>query len=238
MLPTDKKARKETPIYSGVLAYFPDAIAEVARVSYEGNKQHNGPDAPLHWDRMKSTDHLDCISRHMLDHGSVDDDGMLHSAKLAWRALALLQTEIEDAEVEKSYFPMPDTGGFPVNNDHIDLYQQQYRRKAYLSGPMRGIKDFNFPSFDYAKEVLTGDYGYDVISPADLDRKEGFNEKADPHLPLDQTGFVKRDVEALLSLGKDGLVVMLPGWENSTGATAEFHIAQWLGLEVKEWDEI
>ena len=49
------KERKERPVFTGVLKYFPDAIMEVARVSLQGNKQHH-PDKPLHWDRSKSTD--------------------------------------------------------------------------------------------------------------------------------------------------------------------------------------
>jgi hypothetical protein len=95
-LPTDAQERKDTPIFSGVLNYFPDAIAAVARVSKAGNDQHN-PGQPLHWDRSKSKDHADCIARHLLEHGTTDPkDGMSHTAKLAWRALALLQLEEED----------------------------------------------------------------------------------------------------------------------------------------------
>lgn len=94
MLPTDPKERKEVPIYSGVLAYFPDALAAVASVSYAGSKQHH-PDKPMHWDKTKSTDQHDCIVRHLLESGTVDVDGQRHSAKLAWRALALLQLELD-----------------------------------------------------------------------------------------------------------------------------------------------
>jgi hypothetical protein len=50
----------------------------------------------MHWDRNKSTDQADCILRHMVDRGKVDADGLRHSAKVAWRALALLQVEIEN----------------------------------------------------------------------------------------------------------------------------------------------
>lgn len=94
LLPTDPKSRKDTPIYSGVLNYFPKALAEVARVSKAGNDQHN-PGQPLHWDKSKSTDHLDCITRHLLEAGTIDSDGMRHSAKIAWRALANLETELD-----------------------------------------------------------------------------------------------------------------------------------------------
>lgn len=94
MLPTDAKARKAVPIYSGVLMYFPDAIAAVAACSKAGNDQHN-PGQPLHWAREKSTDHHDCIARHLMEAGMRDSDGIRHSAKVAWRALAALQLEIE-----------------------------------------------------------------------------------------------------------------------------------------------
>jgi Domain of unknown function (DUF5664) len=93
-LPSDAKARKTFPIGTGVLDYFPDALIEIAHVSFVGNEQHN-PGQPLHWERSKSTDHADCIIRHFIQRGIVDSDGVRHSAKLAWRALALLQLEIE-----------------------------------------------------------------------------------------------------------------------------------------------
>lgn len=94
-LPTDSQERKDTPIYSGVLAYFPLALAEIAKLSKAGNDKHN-PGQPLHWSRGKSNDHADCIARHLLEVGTRDpDDGHLHSTKLAWRALANLQIELE-----------------------------------------------------------------------------------------------------------------------------------------------
>lgn len=101
-LPRDSKERKQTPVTTGVLDYFPDAIAEVARVSFVGNQQHN-PGEPLHWAREKSTDHADCIVRHLLERGTFDADGMRHSAKLAWRALALLQLEIEADREQRAW---------------------------------------------------------------------------------------------------------------------------------------
>jgi hypothetical protein len=94
MLSADPDERKSMPITTGVLDYFPLAMAEVAKVSKAGNDQHN-PGQPLHWAKGKSMDHADCIARHLIDRGSVDSDGMRHTAKLAWRALALLQTELQ-----------------------------------------------------------------------------------------------------------------------------------------------
>lgn len=105
-LPEDSKARKRIPIVTGVLDYFPDALAAVAACSVVGNEKHN-PGQPLHWSRDKSNDHADCIGRHLIDRGKIDGEGVRHSAHLAWRALALLQAEIEnDRSVDPSRPPL------------------------------------------------------------------------------------------------------------------------------------
>ena len=90
--------RKTYPVASGVIDYFPLALAEIAHVSYVGNEQHN-PGTPTHWDRSKSGDESDALMRHFLARGTLDTDGLRHSAKMAWRALALLQKELEGAGV-------------------------------------------------------------------------------------------------------------------------------------------
>lgn len=84
--------RKNTPVFSGVLKYFPNALKAVARCSKAGNDQHH-PDKPLHWDMSKSSDEYDAMIRHLLDHqeNPVDDDNVLHLTKVAWRALAGLE---------------------------------------------------------------------------------------------------------------------------------------------------
>lgn len=91
--------RKAAPIVTGVLDYFPLALLEVAKCSKQGNEQHH-PGTPLHWDRAKSTDEADALGRHLLDRGKFDTDGIRHSAKVAWRALALLQKELEQSKKE------------------------------------------------------------------------------------------------------------------------------------------
>ena len=96
-LPADAAARKAIPLAQGLLYYFPAALCAVAAVSKRGNDQHN-PGQPLHHARGKSMDHADCILRHQMDVGLVDDDGIRHSAKVAWRALAQLQEELEREE--------------------------------------------------------------------------------------------------------------------------------------------
>jgi hypothetical protein len=95
---TEAQERKATPIFSGVLMYFPLALAAIARVSKAGNDQHN-PGQPLHWAREKSTDHLDCAARHLIDAGPdgdvLDTDGLPHLGKAVWRGLAKLQLNEE-----------------------------------------------------------------------------------------------------------------------------------------------
>ncbi len=96
-LTEDDSLRNEYPMFDGLFAYFPNALAEVSRVSKIGNDQHN-PGEPMHWARGKSTDHENKIARHLIDAGKKDARGVRHSARLAWRALALLQEELEREE--------------------------------------------------------------------------------------------------------------------------------------------
>lgn len=96
-LPDDDAKRQEYPMADGLLDYFPNALAEVSRVSKIGNDQHN-PGQPMHWARDKSTDHANKILRHLTDRGRFDGRGVRHTARLAWRALAMLQTELEQEE--------------------------------------------------------------------------------------------------------------------------------------------
>lgn len=98
-LPSSGGERKQYPVGTGVLDYFPDAIVAVSYVSYMGNQQHN-PGQPLNWNRSKSGDEGDTMIRHFLQRGTLDDDGVRHSAKMAWRALALLQKEIEEEQAK------------------------------------------------------------------------------------------------------------------------------------------
>ena len=88
-LPTDAKSRKNIPIYTGCIKYFPDAIAAVSQLSLKGGIQHGQTLETLHWDRSLSSDHLDAMCRHMVDEEWV---------QVAWRALANLQVQIEKGD--------------------------------------------------------------------------------------------------------------------------------------------
>lgn len=72
-------------MFSGLLQYFPSALAVIARHSYLGNQKHN-PGLPLHHDRSKSGDEADALVRHLLEGDYVGT---------AWRALSLLQKHLE-----------------------------------------------------------------------------------------------------------------------------------------------
>jgi hypothetical protein len=93
LIDTDSAERKSFPMARGLLDYFPDALAAVAQHSFIANQKHN-PGEEMHHARGKSTDHADCILRHLVGRGGFDGD-MRESTALAWRALALLQEELE-----------------------------------------------------------------------------------------------------------------------------------------------
>lgn len=92
--------RKQYPVYSGFIKYFPRAIMAVAHCSWVGNEQHN-PGEPLHWAKGKSPDQPDAMMRHLIDHAMgnpVDDDNIQHLAKVAWRAMANLEVALACAD--------------------------------------------------------------------------------------------------------------------------------------------
>lgn len=266
-LPTDKKARKEMPLARGLIDYFPNALAEVAHVSFVGNQQHN-PGQELHWSRGKSDDHADCIIRHAIERGTIDDDGIRHSAKLAWRALANLQIELENAEPAKlACYNGPIFHDSRIHSAYLDLIRlgcpadvadkiaggmsvpdttdaTKAAPAVYVAGPMRGYEKFNFPAFDNARNRML-DLGFNVISPADIDRACSGKEADDPSKidVTDQTRFVFRDFYAIYFLakcnptGRNG-IVLLDNWFKSTGATAEFNLGKWLNLTFYEPDGV
>lgn len=112
LLPEDSAARKQYPMCEGLFDYFPDALAATAQISFKGNQKHN-PGEPLHHSRGKSMDHADCIARHLVERGGRDAAGNRHSAQLVWRALALLQEELE----REYNLPLPRNARYDVVPD-------------------------------------------------------------------------------------------------------------------------
>lgn len=101
ILPQDDAERKDAPMFRGLLGYFPWALFKVAAHSLRSDRKHNpGSKTGPNWARGKSTDHPDCIVRHLAEAygpppgdfiGTQDDWTEYHLTALAWRALALLQ---------------------------------------------------------------------------------------------------------------------------------------------------
>lgn len=162
-LPTDPKTRKEIPIFSGFLAYFPHAIAAAAQLSFIGNKQHN-PGQPLHWAKEKSTDETDAQARHLLemamDEQHRDPDGVLAAVKNLWRAAANLE-RMHDRGIDIFWMePPPDQfcvstpDGGCVSTDPRDMHQPPTQT------------DFAEADFDLADD---GNYIIQVVGKESLD---------------------------------------------------------------------
>lgn len=113
----DSASRKKVPMFSGLLAYFPDAMAALAEHSYVGNEKHN-PGEPLHHARGKSMDHEDCIMRHLSNRGGFDGAAR-ESVALLWRAAALCQEELERAYGLTLPEGVVDARAFPETNSLV-----------------------------------------------------------------------------------------------------------------------
>jgi hypothetical protein len=111
-IPQDDQRRKDAPMFRGLLGYFPAALFEIASHSLESDRKHNpgSVEGPT-WSRAKSSDHPDCIVRHLIDAGVPGTPGRLyHLRALAWRSLAMLQEECERNGATpgvSSLFPRP-----------------------------------------------------------------------------------------------------------------------------------
>ncbi len=134
---------------------------------------------------------------------------------------------------------MPDDPRFDEAVRIVDVATADVKT-AYIAGPMRGYEECNFPAFDIARDSLIS-RGWNVISPADMDRAHGLDPKNPETEAMvsawtrdDWKKIIARDVEAILSLKPErgDALALLPGWERSTGAIAEFFLARWCGLAV------
>jgi len=90
--------------------------------------------------------------------------------------------------------------------------------RVYVSGPMTGLPNLNFPAFHKAAASLRAS-GYEVVNPAELDESDGVD--------LPWADYLRRDIRYLLDCTH---IALLPGWENSRGARLEKHIADELGM--------
>jgi hypothetical protein len=125
----DSAGRKKVPMYSGLIAYFPDALAAVAEHSFKGNEKHN-PGEPLHHARGKSMDHTDCIVRHVANGPDSMDGDSLEAVALAWRALAYAQEVLERKYALTVPDGATDVRAFPETNSLVGPNGEQAPAEA------------------------------------------------------------------------------------------------------------
>lgn len=96
-------------------------------------------------------------------------------------------------------------------------------KRVYISGPMTGLPDLNFPAFNAAAALLRA-RGLEVVNPAEISVQN----------PGNWEDCMKADIKALCDC--DALA-LLPGWANSRGAHLEVHLAHRLGMRIGTVDE-
>ena len=104
-------------------------------------------------------------------------------------------------------------------------------KKGYLAGPMTGYKLWNFPAFDQATQELRSS-GWTIFSPAEMNRVAGFHEDDEVFSSQQLGEAMRRDFKAICEVDA---IILLPGWRESKGATAELSLGRSLGIDVLEY---
>lgn len=91
----------------------------------------------------------------------------------------------------------------------------------YLSGPMTGLPEWNFPEFNRVAAKLRK-RNFVVFNPAEID---GGDTSHPRHV------YMRRDIEGLMTCD---WIVVLDGWEKSKGARLEVEIAKELGMPMMD----
>ena len=92
------------------------------------------------------------------------------------------------------------------------------RPRIYVSGPMSGLPDFNYPAFKEAAAALCR-AGWDSVSPTETGQQEGWTWE----------DYMRAAIALQVTCD---FVYMLPGWEQSRGATIEHALAHVFGQRV------
>ena len=91
-------------------------------------------------------------------------------------------------------------------------------KRFYISGPMSGLPQCNFPAFHAAAARLR-DQGYTVVNPAEFGEESGKTWEQ----------YMRQDIKALCDCDT---IYLLPGWHESKGAQLELHIAHRIGMQL------
>jgi dATP/dGTP diphosphohydrolase/uncharacterized protein DUF4406 len=222
-------------------------IIHVAKAMENGAAKYG----PYNWrdKKVRATIYIAAAQRHLLSlldgEDFAQDSGVHHAA----HAAACMGIILDALECDCLIDDRPTKGNAAAIIERLTVKKPAPatppKKKVYIAGPMRGIKDFNFPAFFEAEEKLRA-RGYEVFNPARRDEEHygagitkiasGSEEEA-----AAKTGFNIRE-----ALGADcdwitkhaDMVVFLPGWENSTGCQAEHALAVALHLEIKTLHEM
>lgn len=110
--------------------------------------------------------------------------------------------------------------------------------RLYVSGPITGLPDLNRPMFETVTQALLA-HGHDVLNPHVVCTLLDEHDCRQPCTPsedlLPWADYLRADLIAMLGQA-DGLA-MLPGWEQSRGATLEHHVAASLGWDIRPWED-
>lgn len=113
-------------------------------------------------------------------------------------------------------------GSFLMNQE-----RHKNKFKVYISGPMTGYEDFNFPAFNEMEAVVLNDFDFvDVVNPVDISQRvEQWNPDAD------YQDYLREDFKALIDCDA---VLLLDGWKDSGGCQKEAIVANFLKIPCFE----
>ena len=95
--------------------------------------------------------------------------------------------------------------------------------RVYISGPMTGLPEYNFPAF-FAMARKLKERGFSVLNPAAWPARATYEE------------YLQHDIKMLIRYAD--AVVFLDGWEKSNGARVEMAVARALKLPVLFADQL
>lgn len=96
---------------------------------------------------------------------------------------------------------------------------QTQGRRIYISGPMSGVPESNFPAF-FAAEAYWASLGWQPVNPA-----HNFGGRVD----LSRQIYMRADYVNLMDCNA---IALLPGWQGSKGSLSELNMANELDMEV------
>lgn len=111
------------------------------------------------------------------------------------------------------------------------------KKIIYISGPMSGLPEMNFPAFEQASKRLR-ELGYAVISPHEVTLSEyptGYKPITAEEKKAMWEAFMKEDIKQMMDCD---MVATLEGWMNSKGARIEVGLAEDLGMDICEINEL